>query len=55
MTSQLGDVVTTTGTKELPDFDIENGIRTIAGKSNYRTEFKISKSGERVEKIYESA
>ncbi len=49
MTSQLGDVVTTTGTKELPDFDIENGIRTIAGKSNYRTEFKISKSGERVE------
>ena len=80
--SKEGDIVTTTGIKDLPDFDIiyqssgeiqtsdsgciqnrsqnpksdnagtsdfDHGIRTLVARSNYRTEFKISRSGECVE------
>ena len=55
-TSVLGDVVTTTGIRELPGYDFgtessaQTGpVRTIAGKSNYRTEFKISTGGDQVD------
>ncbi len=62
-TSEDGDIITTTGTKDLPlyDFstaDIQSGqdtnntdIRTIAAKSNYRTDFKISRTGKTLENI----
>ena len=55
-TSVSGDIVTTTGIKELPKYDFgadgslqTEDIRTIVGKSNYRTEFKISTSASQVE------
>jgi hypothetical protein len=55
-TSVSGEIVTTTGIKELPRYDfgtegsLQTGlIRTIAGKSNYRTEFKIATGGEQVD------
>lgn len=55
-TAVAGDVVTTTGTSGLPEFDIkkpadEAGIRSIVGRSNYKTEFKISRQGDRVENM----
>lgn len=47
------EVFTTTGTKELPKFDLDaekvsegSGIRTMVGKSNYLTKFMISMDGE---------
>ena len=56
MTTTAGNIVTTTGTKDLPNFDFgvdgssQSGpVRTIVGKSNYRTEFKISTCGAQVE------
>ena len=54
-TSVSGNIVTTTGIKELPRYDFESEdslqtgpVRTIVGKSNYRTEFKIATTGEEV-------
>lgn len=51
-----GDIVRTTGTKDLSDFDFDESelaggtdIRSIVARSNYKTEFTISKRGERVE------
>ncbi len=50
--SNEGDYVTFMGTKDLPTYDItkesmDGGdfVRTAVGSSNYRTEFKISKTG----------
>lgn len=55
-TSVSGDIVTTTGIKELPRYDFgaegslqKEPVRTIVGKSNYRTEFKIATGGEQVD------
>ncbi len=53
-TVKAGDIVRTTGTRDLPKYDFENnkahaGIRTIVGSSNYRTDFSISMDGERLE------
>ena len=48
------DVVITKGTKELDVYDFSDAakegapIRTVVGKSNYKTEFKISMTGEAV-------
>jgi len=49
-------IVTTTGIKELKNFDIprdadEVFARSIVGKSNYRTDFKIGIKGQQVENI----
>ena len=55
-TSVSEGVVTTTGTKELSKYDFSkegsaevDPVRTIVGKSNYRTEFKIAMQGATVE------
>ncbi len=51
-TTESGNIVITTGTKDLPTYDMDHSsgkIRSIAGKSNYRTEFKISTTGDTVE------
>ena len=52
------DMVTTTGIKELHNYDItekdglsKEPVRSMVGKSNYRTEFKISTGGEQVDNI----
>ncbi len=56
VTEAGAEIIKTTGIRELPKysyggecFDSVSGIRTIAGKSNYKTDFKISTTGARVE------
>lgn len=51
-----GDIVTTTGTRDLPEFDFTDKeltegapIRSLVARSNYRTEFKISRNGGKTE------
>ena len=52
--SEASDVVITKGTKELDTYDFSDAaetdarIRTVVGKSNYKTDFKISMTGEAV-------
>ncbi|RKM62229.1 hypothetical protein D6855_02070 [Butyrivibrio sp. CB08] len=53
-TVESGDIVRTTGTKDLPKYEFEAGsdqagFRTMVGSSNYRTDFAISMSGSRLE------
>ncbi len=54
-TIDTGNIVKTTGIKDLSDFALEGksgeGIRTIVGSSNYRTDFAISMEGKRLENI----
>ena len=49
-TNVTGDIIRTTGTKDLSDYDFakdtkETSPRTIVASSNYRTDFVISKTG----------
>ncbi len=55
-TVEDADVIKTTGIRELAGFSYggehynsEAGVRTIVGQSNYKTDFKISTTGARVE------
>lgn len=51
-TDKSGDIITTTGIRNLPEIDADarkDSVRSIVGKSNYKTEFKISQVGDRVE------
>ncbi len=57
-TCEDGDIITTTGIKDLPLYDFGEsdpcsgtGIRTIVAKSNYRTDFKISRTGQKLDNI----
>ena len=57
-TSISDDIINISGIRELPDYDItekdlsgDAPVRSIVGRSNYKTDFKIGQKGQRVENI----